>query len=698
MTNEYLFDQKICTDLNASMTLEWLCTNGRGGFATGTVAGINTRKYHGYLVAAARPPVERYVLLSRVEDRIWIGEKSYPLSSNEFPDIIDPQGYRNLIRFELRTGPVWRYSFDGVIIEKSIVFLHDQDAVSIRYELVSAADGQSDIRLHLQPMLAGRHFHATTEANNRPAWNMEDLRTPTDQLVLSAPQCPLRLFISHNADRFSIGPCWWYNYVLREERNRGYPYQDDLWTPGVLEFALKLGHPVGLIGSVRPVAFAEQSSLIQKEQSRQQHLSIKQDVSLPAANLINKLTAAADQFLVYRSSDQSPTGKMSVIAGYPWFEDWGRDTFISLAGLTLVTGKFNAARSILVTFADHIRDGLVPNRFPDDSKEPDYNTVDASLWLVHAAYQYWRYSGDFALLKNYLYGPLCRILDAYSNGTSYGIRMDNDALIRAGEPGVQLTWMDAKIGWKVITPRYGKPVEINALWYNALRIMEFLAQKAGDPGRAALWENLAGRVQKSFVEKFWNKQLQCLYDVVGDDGKPDAAIRPNQILAISLPFSILSSASAKSVLSIVQRELLTPMGLRTLSPGSPGYCGRYQGNQESRDHAYHQGTVWPWLIGPFVSAYVKVNGSSPDVRSKAWEFLQPFEAHLRQAGIGSINEIADGDFPHLPRGCIAQAWSVGEVIRSCWEDVLGRAPSWPHETQDSSAIPHVGISAGAVKL
>jgi predicted glycogen debranching enzyme len=345
-----------------------------------------------------------------------------------------------------------------------------------------------------------------------------------------------------------------------------------------------------------------------------------------------------------------------------------------------------------------MRRGLLPNRFPDKSFTPDYNTVDASLWYVHAAYQYWRYSGDAAFLTKYLYPKLCEIMERYRDGTDFGIRMDSDGLIRAGDGNHQPTWMDAKIGDWVVTPRHGKPVEINALWYSNLRIMAFLADRAQDDARARTFGDLADKVAGVFEAKYANAMTKCLNDVIGDDGTPDASIRPNQLMAVSLPFSPLSAETQKGVVAACQKLLLTPMGMRTLAappaPGSGAYHGRCAGDQRARDMAYHQGTVWPWLIGPFVSAYVRVRGASGGAaaaRAEAKEFLDPFRDHLMKAGLGSISEIADGDPPHTPRGCPAQAWSAGEVLRAYYEDVLGKAPAWPHEVKEKARGVAVGV-------
>ncbi len=707
------FDTENCRNLETAISAEWLCTNGLGGFASGTVAGANTRKYHGLLVVAAHPPVQRYVVLSRVEDRIVTGNTNggatgggatgvYDLSTNEFTDIIHPQGYKHLISFELSPsaggGPVWRYQLGDAVIEKSVTLVHGQDAVIVRYTLLKSA-GNAPVKLQLQPMLAGRDFHATIQLHQRPWWTIaDDGRTKgggeaADRAItLTAPECPVKLILSHNADRFNVNACWWYNFTFRMERQRGYPDREDLWTPGVLEFTLKPGIPAGFIASTKGVPWARHNELLAAAKARHEMLLHNFDKVDAKDEFLSALSLAADQFVVSRGgggvekSQGAPNQGATVIAGYPWFEDWGRDTFIALPGLTLVTGLHDVARSILATFADHLRRGLLPNRFPDKSFTPDYNTVDASMWFIHAAYQYWRYTGDAAFLTKYLYPKLCEIIECYRDGTDFGIRMDADGLIRAGDGNHQPTWMDAKIGDWVVTPRHGKPVEINALWYSNLRIMALVANEAKDTARAAAFEDLANRIESGFERIYFNDATKCLNDVIADDGTPDPSIRPNQLMAVSLPFSPLTREAQKGVVAACQKLLLTPMGMRTLAPppapNSGAYHGRYVGDQRARDMVYHQGTVWPWLIGPFISAYVKVRisqGNPAIARDEARGFLAPFREHLRQAGLGSISEIADGDAPHTPRGCPAQAWSVGEVLRAYYEDVLAKAPAWPHE-------------------
>jgi predicted glycogen debranching enzyme len=381
-----------------------------------------------------------------------------------------------------------------------------------------------------------------------------------------------------------------------------------------------------------------------------------------ADSLVPALTCAADQFVVARANGRS------VIAGYHWFSDWGRDTMVSLPGIALVTGHLQAAREILAQFALSVDQGMLPNRFPDAGEQPEYNTVDATLWFFDAARAYLKYSGDREFLRAQLYSVLRDIVDWHERGTRYGIRVDTDGLLRAGVPGMQLTWMDARVGDRVVTPRHGKPVEIQALWYNALRTMQQFAETLGDDSGLQRYRQMAVLAQASFNEKFWNDAAGCLYDVVGTDVR-DASVRPNQVLAASLEYPVLAPGRAAAMLEVVRRELLTPFGLRTLAPSDPQYRGRCEGGVAARDGAYHQGTVWPWLMGPFISAYVKAHDRSAEARAQAARWLEPFRTHVLEAGLGQISEIFDGDPPHTPRGCIAQAWSVAEVLRAAAEDL-----------------------------
>ncbi|MBC7911654.1 MAG: glycogen debranching protein, partial [Pyrinomonadaceae bacterium] len=382
---------------------------------------------------------------------------------------------------------------------------------------------------------------------------------------------------------------------------------------------------------------------------------------------VRELTLAADQFIVARGSQKT------VIAGYHWFSDWGRDTMIALPGLALVTGRAEVARSILLEFARHVDKGMLPNRFPDAGVEPEYNTVDATLWFFEAVRALLDDTHDEKFVRDNLYDVLAEIIDWHVRGTRYGIRVDTDGLLAAGEEGVQLTWMDAKVGEWVVTPRRGKPVEIQALWYNALRVMEQLAHQFQDETRTGFYGEIAARARASFNQKFWHEEQGCLYDVI-DGERRDASIRPNQIFAVSLPHTMLSKERARGVVCVVERDLLTPYGLRSLAQSDPQYRGRYAGDALSRDGAYHQGAVWAWLLGPFIKAYLKVHSEDTAAREKARAWLSPFQKHLSEAGLGQVSEIFDGDAPHAPRGCIAQAWSVAEILRAAVEDVYTHEP------------------------
>jgi predicted glycogen debranching enzyme len=421
-----------------------------------------------------------------------------------------------------------------------------------------------------------------------------------------------------------------------------------------------------IVASTSQRQAAEFSALEQRERTRRAGI---QTAAPLEDSLVTLLSSAADQYIVARGDQKS------VIAGYPWFTDWGRDTMISLPGLTLVTGRYDDARNILRAFARSIDQGMLPNRFPDFGDAPEYNTVDATLWMFHAAHEFLRYSGDTHFVREELYGPLADVIGWHERGTRYGIHLDSDGLLQAGQPGVQLTWMDAKVGDLVITPRMGKPVEIQALWYNALRVMEHFAGIFGDSAGAARYASLAEHARARFLHVFWNDPAGCLHDVIQPDGQPDAAIRPNQIFAVSLPYPLLDGQQALQVVDVVEWELLTPYGLRTLSPRDPNYRGRFDGGPLSRDAAYHQGTVWPWLLGPFLTAYVKVHSSTEEARGRAGRFLDPLRAHLTEAGLGHISEVFDGDSPHRPGGCFAQAWSTAEILRTYLEDAQGRQPA-----------------------
>jgi len=656
------FDSLIVADLNEASSREWLETNGIGGFGSSSIINLNTRRYHGLLTAATKPPVGRFVLLSKLEDAFVLGGKRYQLSVNQYAGAVHPEGYRLLSSFRLDPFPVFSYQIEDLEIEKSIFLVHGENTVVVQYELFGDLRRRTAV-LEVRPLVAFRDYHSTTHANT--AIRREIVVGP-GLATLSPYEGLPRLHFAHNADSVDDAGLWYYNFEYQRERERGLDHLEDLFSPFLLRFNVATTPAPSVVASTEIHEAAEARMLEDEEVERRERIVSAAPAEDPFVKL---LTAAADQFLVARGEQKT------VIAGYPWFGDWGRDTMISLPGLTLVTGRFDDARNILRAFARSMDQGMLPNRFPEAGETPEYNTVDATLWMFHAVSEFLRYTGDYDFVRAELYQTLVDSIAWHEHGTRYGIRLDSDGLLQAGQAGVQLTWMDAKIGDWVVTPREGKPVEIQALWYNALRVMETLASAFDQSGESGRFGALAERTLANFQPAFWNDSSGCLYDVVTHNG-PDDSLRPNQIFAVSMPYPLLTGDAALRVVDVVEWELLTPYGLRTLSPRDPNYKGHYGGDPKSRDSAYHQGTVWPWLLGPFLTAYVKVHGASESIRRRADEFLSPLRAHLWQAGLGQISEVFDGDPPHRPGGCIAQAWSVAEVLRTYLEDVKGRRPSY----------------------
>jgi predicted glycogen debranching enzyme len=662
MTVPIEFERAVCGDLGEASSLEWLETNGIGGFACSTIAGLNTRRYHALLTAATRPPVGRVVLLSKLEETLVAGEQRFELSANRYVGAIHPHGYEFLGSFRLDPFPVFRYRCGDLQLEKTVFLVHGENTVVIQYELLGDLRGRA-CTLEVRPLIAFRDYHGLTHAND--ALRRDVASRAALAAIAPYPDLP-SLYFAHSAESIDASGVWFYNFEYEREKERGLDAEEDLYSPLLLRFDLEENASATIIASTSEHAAMEAHRLREQEIQRRSHIVRHAPAEDPFAKL---LTAAADQFIVARG-DQT-----SVIAGYPWFGDWGRDTMISLPGLTLVTGRFDEARNILRAFARNIDQGMLPNSFPDSGEKPEYNTADATLWMFHAVHELLRYTGDYDFVRAELYQPLAEIIAWHERGTRYGIHLDSDGLLHAGEPGVQLTWMDAKLGDWVVTPREGKAVEIQALWYNALRVMEQLASRFNEHEASSRYGLLAERARARFTEAFWNESAGCLYDVVSGEGT-DGSIRPNQIFAVSLPYPLLASDQALRVVEVVEWELLTPFGLRTLSPRDPRYRGRYEGDVRSRDGAYHQGTVWPWLLGPFLSAYVKVHGGTSEARRRADQFLDPLRAHLGEAGLGQISEVFDGDAPHHPGGCFAQAWSVAEVLRTYIEDAKGRQPAF----------------------
>ena len=618
---------------------EWLETNGLGGYASSTTAGINTRRYHGLLVAALRPPVERYVLLSRLEETLVVGGERFDLAANYYPGAVHPEGWRYLREFRAQPFPTFFYSAGGVEVEKRIFMPHGENTVVVEWDIRGG-----EATLEVRPLIAFRDYHSTTHANG----SLDPAVEVGEGVASVRPYAGLpALHLAHTAAGVGTGPGWYYNFEYPIERERGLDDREDLYGPLVLRYQ---GQRAVLIASLEPHAAGDAEALRRREVDRRTTIACRGPLAL-----------AADQYIVRRGQGKT------IIAGYHWFSDWGRDTMIALPGLTLVTGQFDVARDILLEFARHVSQGMVPNRFPDAGEEPEYNTVDATLWFFEAIRAYVDYTGDVALVREKLYAVLKSIVHWHLMGTRFGIRADTDRLLASGAPGAQLTWMDAKVGDWVVTPRHGKPVEVQALWYNALRILEGFAVEFDDPDAAEILGGIAARVRESFLAQFWCEQTGCFYDGINGEQR-DASIRPNQVIALALHHTMPTAERARAALSVVERELLTPMGLRTLAPSDPSYVGRYEGPPHQRDAAYHQGTVWPWLLGRFVTAYVRAHGDTPEARERGRAFLAPLERELAEGCVGQLAEIFDGDAPHRRRGCCAQAWSVAEVLRALVEN------------------------------
>ncbi len=640
-------DRKICTNFEAAVAREWLETNGIGGFACGSVSSANTRRYHGLLTAATRPPLGRVTLLSKFEETLIIDGERHELSANQFPERVHPTGFQFLTEFRLDPFPVWIYEVDGIRIERTVFMPNGFNAVACRWKLLNARTIKRSVQLELRPLLSFTDYHRLQHADNK----FDGSFTSREDVVTVKPYPDLpELGFNHNAIAIEPTAHWYRNFELAIEKERGFDFHEDLFQPFVMHFDLNSSPTANVLASVGEMPETNIDRLEKAELKRRNGLV---RVAGAKTDIEKQLTLAADQFIVARGDGHT------VIAGYPWFSDWGRDTMIALPGLTLSTGRSDIAREIIIEFSKHIFDGMIPNRFPDAGETPDYNTVDATLWYFEAIRAYAETTGDHDLVQDHLYEKLADIIAWHIRGTRFNIHADTDGLLYAGSPDVQLTWMDAKIGDLVITPRTGKPVEIQALWYNALRIMADFATRFGHDEDRQRFDAMADLAKHSFNGLYWNEAEQCLFDVV-ENGHRDGAVRPNQIFSISLAHPVLNKERWAAVVEKVQNDLLTPVGLRSLSPNDPAYVPIYIGSPFERDSGYHQGTVWGWLIGRFIDAYRKVHEND---EAAVANMLSGFADHLSQAGLGQISEIFDGDAPHAPRGCPAQAWSVGELLR-----------------------------------
>ncbi|MHC5060218.1 MAG: amylo-alpha-1,6-glucosidase [Planctomycetota bacterium] len=646
-------------DVNELLETEWLLTNSRGGFASGTITGCNTRRYHGLLVGSLHPPANRTMAVSNCHETLSIQGRQISLSNFEF-DGLSPGADDCLpVEFRSDTGVHFDYELGEVSLTKSIYLLPDSDVVAMVYDF---SDIEAEFNFQVRPLAAMRDFHSLCKSGRTKffsGWR--------DYGIAVSAGCgdAGAAFLQTDQMSFVQDPQWWYNLLYRKEKQRGQDYLEDLWSPGYFRCHVDSPGRIVLWAGLSTVADIEQVEEFDLDIVLDS-LTLREKELTKAAGRSDKyapkLYSAAGRFVVERQIEGEQ--RATILAGYPWFLDWGRDTFIALPGLLLCTNRLDAAADVLKTFANAVSDGMVPNRFDDYGGQPHYNSIDASLWFVHAAFEYLRASCDTTTFSVDLLPAIKWIMESYRSGTRFGIHADIDGLITGGSAETQLTWMDAKYEGTAFTPRYGKAVEINALWYEGLcSLADYYF------GRDAELENhykqLAEEVRRSFVEVFWNETNGYLNDCVLPDGTVDKSLRPNQIYAVSLRFSPLEHHQQLGIVNVVQKQLLTPFGLRTLDKGDLRFVGQYTGGQRQRDAAYHNGTSWPYLIGPFIEAYLRVNSFSKQSRRKAMRYLRPLLKHLTDDGcFGSISEIFDGDQPQRPKGCFAQAWSVAEVLRA----------------------------------
>jgi predicted glycogen debranching enzyme len=681
-------NRDVLSDFDKAIQTEWIITNGLGGYSSSTVLGVNTRKYHGLLVAAFNPPTDRRVLLAKLDEDVKVGNRTYRLGANEFKKDIFPKGFESLDSFSLNPFPKYKYVVNGVQVEKTLFMPYGDNTVAAVYDVSNP--NEDEVLVNVFPLVNSRHFHSLTD-RDKLGWSfIQEHNKRKVMIQTSAPLSTLLLYAS-DGHYFAGKGDWIKDLYYRADAALGYDCVDSVFLPGRFEFEVapnekKRFHILGVADEKEPGKFLASvlngsvgfDVLYERELTRLKGLLEgfhERYADMDLSDWLKWFILAADSFIVNRKS----VGGKSVIAGYHWFEDWGRDSLISLPGLTLVTGRFDYAREILLTFEQYCHGGVVPNRFPDHSGDkPEYNTVDASLWFFNAVLQFVKYTDDFEFVRRELWDTLVSMVEYHIKGTAYGIHVDSDGLLVHGP---QLTWMDAVIDNRAVTPRDGKAVEIQALWYNALKTMEFLAKHFGELKLAEEYTVLAEKVKKSFIEEFWDDERGYLCDVVKGDSK-DWCLRPNQVIATALDFCMLDREKAKRVVGVVHKKLWGRFGLKTLSSDaegclSPLYIGRYVGDWASRNKAYHNGTVWAWLTGPFVTSFIKVHDFA-----KVWceyafdEFLKPlFTEELYRAGLGTISEVFDGDEPHQARGCISQAWSIAEPLRTYIENIIMKRPT-----------------------
>jgi len=666
---------------------EWIITNGLGSYSSSTVLGVNTRKYHGLLVAALSPPKDRRVCLAKLDEEIIIGNNTYLLGANEFQNGIFQRGYIYLKEFSISPFPKYTYTMQDVEVQKTILMTHQKNAVVVLYKVLNKSG--FDIKVRVFPLVNGRHFHSVIDRWKIPEEPLQKGEEDEVAILFSIPQSTLML--KTTSGNFNVAGKWVEKIYYREEAAHGESFLEDCYQPGYFEvgvkpekidsFAIitvanKNENDAREVLAKMPVTMYDIEALFEQETNYQENLLTRfyeEHENIPQNDWLSWVVLAADMFLVKEVGDDG----RSVVAGYHWFGAWGRDIFVSLPGLMLVTGKFEDVREVLLTYKRLCKDGLIPNFVPEQTEQLAYNSVDATLWYVNAVLQYLKYTGDFKFVEEQIWQSMKKIITNHMQGTAFDIHVDSDGLL---SHSAQLTWMDAAIDGQPITPRAGKAVEVQALWYNALRTMELLANRFKETSEAEKYAQMAEKTMKSFVDKFWDLEKNYLFDVISENERNNS-LRPNQIAAIALDFGMLDNVKKEKIVDIVHRELLTPYGLRTLARNDAKYVGIYAGDRRNRDKAYHNGTVWPWLLGLFTTGFLKTKGYAEYRREYAFKnFLLPFfSEQIFKAGLGTISEVFDGEPPHLPRGCIAQAWSVAEPLRAYVEDVMLVRPKHERE-------------------
>ena len=639
-------DKTVLNNYDEAVQDEWLETNGLGGWAGSSIIGCNTRRYHGLLVAATVPPTERMNLVNKLDETIILSNQRFDLSTNDYGDVISPQGYQYLSSFKKDLFPEWIYEVNGIKLTKTIAMVHGENTTLIIYKVQKANE---PFILELLPLISARGYHSLQHAYNNIFWDVQfENGIFKNQPFYGAPN----IYLSVPGATYKHDPRWFYRFNYAVEKYRGLDFEEDLFNHGMFTLELKEGDSLGIIISTKNPQNRNVHILLEQENLRRKDL-IK---GYEKNETLQQLILAADQFIVKRDEDLK-----TVIAGYHWFTDWSRDTMISLPGLCLSTARYEDAKKIIAAFAKNVSMGMLPNRFTDNNEPPEYNNVDGTLWYFVAIYKYLEHTNDTEFILKEILPVLKNIIDWHFKGTRYNIHVDEDGLLYAGEKGVQLTWMDAKIGDWVVTPRMGKPVEIQALWYNTLNIFSKLLEMNGQEEDARIVCIDANKAKKSFLQKFWFEEGHYLYDVINEKENPDATLRPNQLFAISLPFALIEGEQAEAVLKIMEEQLYTPVGLKSLPKSDVHYVPVYGGDTYHRDSSYHEGTVWSWLLGPYIDALMK--SESENKKAKAKKVIEDFKYHLNEGCIGSVSEIFDADEPHHPRGCVAQAWGVAEILR-----------------------------------